>query len=724
VSRSQRLALGAAAVLALGVGLSLCRRGIVLSDEGYLLMQALEISRGKVLYRDLDAFVAPGVWFLLAGLFRAVEPSVLAARALALLSWAGSLWAVVAIVRRLSGVRTAVAAGAAYLVASVWAFPAWTWCFYSPWSVFFALLACERLLRWRDAERRRDLVLLGALLAASLLFKQNYGALALVGAGLGLAAQLLESRDTLGAALREGLAALPALALGALLVAAPTLVYFARHGALGDAFEALVVHPFGSFLGTHDIPYLGLGELLGRDAMAGSGRMTYGSFGLLHTAMRFDWLAAVVRGLEMLHVLLYWIPPLVFAAALWLACAPMLRGLPPDAGLATLLGFAGLLFLGVFPRADLNHLMNVYQPVVALGAVVVQRLLAAGPAAARGPRRLFVAAGGALAAAYLGAALYWYQDLLRTLDTAIDVPRGGVLVSDAEAQMLGFEVAAIRAGTRPGEPVLSIPGLAMLNFLADRPMPGRFYNFYAVHLAQDRGAAVVEAAEAAGVQLVVADSNDFFSEHTRLRDYAPRLTDHLRRSFAGAFQVAIDEHQFLRRRPQPLPPRESSSALAECDASDARWERRSVVSHLLADVLYHFVREDAREAVDSVSTLCRVSLAGPALLRFAVGSRQPSEVEPGSELVAEIWAHREGHPDERIYRAQLPLEPVGGWASPPPVEQTVDLSRFAGEELTLVFVTRFAGAVRMNTLDLKGFAMVWQDPTLERLGAPAPAYSR
>ena len=127
MSRSQRLALGAAAVLALGVGLSLCRRGIVLSDEGYLLMQALEISRGKVLYRDLDAFVAPGVWFLLAGLFRAVEPSVLAARALALLSWAGSLWAVVAIVRRLSGSRAAAAAGVAYLAASVWAFPAWTW---------------------------------------------------------------------------------------------------------------------------------------------------------------------------------------------------------------------------------------------------------------------------------------------------------------------------------------------------------------------------------------------------------------------------------------------------------------------------------------------------------------------------------------------------------------------------------------------------------------------
>ena len=715
------LVAGAAAALALCFGFSLCRRGIILSDEGYLLMQALDMTHGKVLYRDLDAFVAPGVWFLLAALFRVVDPSVLAARGLALLSWAGSLWAIVAIVRRLSGGRAAASAGLAYLAASVWAFPAWTWCFYSPWAVLFALLGCERLLRWRDAERRRDLVVVGACLAAATLFKQNYGALAVAGAALGLASILLESRETASGALRDGLAALPSLALGAAVVAAPALAYFLLHGALGDAFEALVVQPFGGFLGTHDIPYLGLGEIFRRDAMAGSGGLTYGSFAFLHTSLK---LGPAARGLEILHVLLYWIPLLVFAAALGLVGAPLLRQLPVDAGLATLLACASLLFLGVFPRADLNHLMNVLQPTVALGAVVAQRLLASGAADRRWPRRILVGSGGLLAAAYLAAAGYWYQDLLRTLDSEVPGPRAGVLVGPAEAEMLGFEVAAIRAGSRPGEPVLTLPGLAMLNFLADRPIPGRFYNFYAVHIARDGGAGVVAAAEAARVQLVVADANDFFSERNRLRDYAPVLTEYLRRRFAGAFWVAIDEHEFLRRRDAPLPAREGQSALADCDASKARWDRRSIVSHLLADVLYHFVADDSREAGDSLETLCRVSLLRPARLRFGVGSRQPSAVRPGSELVAEIWVHREAQPDELVYRANLPLEPVGGWASPPALEQSVDLSRFAGGELTLIFRTRFSGEVEMNPLDLKGFAMVWQDPTLEREGAPANGYSR
>ena len=40
---------------------SLCRRGINLTDEGYLLSQVVDMLAGKVLYRDMDAFVAPGI---------------------------------------------------------------------------------------------------------------------------------------------------------------------------------------------------------------------------------------------------------------------------------------------------------------------------------------------------------------------------------------------------------------------------------------------------------------------------------------------------------------------------------------------------------------------------------------------------------------------------------------------------------------------------------------
>jgi hypothetical protein len=720
-------AAGAASAFAALFGWSLCRRGIVLSDEGFLLVQALEMAQGKVPYRDLDAFVAPGVWFLLSALFRIVEPSVLASRVLALACWCGSLATVVRIVSRLASPAAATGAFAGFLVMSVWAFPAWTWSFYSPWSVLFGLVAFERVLAWRSARRPSELVGVGLALGLAFLFKQNYGALAALGCAFGIGSALLESRQPGAARLRDGLAALRPLAIGVALVAVPTLAYFGAHGALGDAFEALVVHPFRGFLGTHDIAYLGLGELWTREQMPGIGRYTYGAHAFSATALRFDWPDPLLRAVEILHVLLYWIPPLLFGTAAWLALGPALRGRPPDGGLLALLAFAGLLYLGVFPRADFNHLMNVYQPVVALGAVVAARLLGrrAAPAGAR--RRALVASAAVLLGAYalvasaavlLGAyalvAGYWAVDLLRSLDTAVAGPRGGVLVSRVEQEMLAFEVAAIRAETRAGEPVLTLPGLAMLNFLAERPLPSRYTNLYAVHIAHDRGAGVVEGSEQSGVRLVVADYDDFFSERSRLRDYAPLLTDYLRRSFAPIFSVAIDEHLFLRRRPSPLPARETQGALAECDAATRKEGRRSLQQHLLFDILYHRLETDSVDISDDVSTLCRVEVPGPSELRFRVGYRQPVEVRAGSDLVAEIWVQRRGHADELLYREGLPLAPVRGWRSPPARERTLDLSRFAGEELWLIFRTRFRGEVRMNLLDFTGFAMVWQDPRIER----------
>ena len=97
-------ALGAVVLL---FGYTLCRRWIILSDEGFLLLQSLDMARGLVPYRDMDSFVAPGVWFLLAGLFKVVEPSVLATRMLALACYASTVWVGARIVDRLAGRRFA-----------------------------------------------------------------------------------------------------------------------------------------------------------------------------------------------------------------------------------------------------------------------------------------------------------------------------------------------------------------------------------------------------------------------------------------------------------------------------------------------------------------------------------------------------------------------------------------------------------------------------------------
>jgi hypothetical protein len=696
-------------------GLTLCRRGLILSDEGYILLQALDLASGKVPYRDMDAFVSPGVWLLLAGLFRVFEPSVWLSRVAIWVCWLASAWLAARCVAALAGARWVPALLAAWAVCTLWAFPAWTWSFYSPYAVLFALGALERLLAWRASGRGRELVWVGALLGLALAFKQNYGGLALAGAALGGAAIRLEAERSARALLAAlpGASARVALGLGAVVL--PLLAWFAWHGALADAFHALVLHPFGGFLGQHDIPYLPVTELFERDRMGGLGRLTYGSYGLTHTALRFNWPAPLVRGAEILHVALYWIAPLVFATAAALVAAS-LRTPRFDGGLAAALAVCGLLFLGVFPRADYNHLLNVYQGVLVVGVVVLARLAERAAALRRPLWRAARGAGLALFGLYAAIALYWYVDILGSLDSELEQRRGGVLVSLESKQMLDFEVRALRENSRPGEAVLTLPGLAMLNFLAERPMPSRYYNHYAVHIAHDQGAGVVEGLEARRVQLVLADYNGFFSEIVGLREYAPRLVEHLRRYFAPLFSVAIDDHLFLRRRAQPLPDRALRNVLDDCDFGPFDWRARGVQQHLLFDMLYHPLQSGPQLLRRQAETLCRVAVPPQATLAFALGYRQPTQVAPDTELVAELWLRRLGHPEEslaRIYREVLHPVPLLDWRSPPHAERRLDLSAWGGQEVLLLLRTLYAGEVGMNILDFKGFAMVWQDPQLE-----------
>ena len=112
------------AALALGAGVAgfgylLCLRGIVLTDEGYLLLQSWDMAQGKVLYRDMDAFVAPGVWFLLSTLFRIFEPSVFVSRMAVLACYLATVAVSARIVERLAGPRFALGALAAFLVVAI-----------------------------------------------------------------------------------------------------------------------------------------------------------------------------------------------------------------------------------------------------------------------------------------------------------------------------------------------------------------------------------------------------------------------------------------------------------------------------------------------------------------------------------------------------------------------------------------------------------------------------
>ncbi|MEN8183421.1 MAG: hypothetical protein ABFS46_12900, partial [Myxococcota bacterium] len=433
--------LGASAVL-FYFGASLCARGINLSDEGYLLSQAVDMLGGKVLYRDMDAFVTPGVWFVLANLFRILDPSVFATRFVALAAWLGMALLTFRIVRHLTPRIWAWGAVGLYAVLSVWAFPAWTIVFYSSFSILFVLAATDLLLCWRRSQRPMLLVLCGIAIGLSVAFKQNYGAFALAGCAFGVLAIRLETSERSGGLLPlvfgDGLR----LAAGVAAAIAPFLVYFGLHGALDEMFDLLVVHPFSRFAGRQDIAFPALSLLWADSPLKGVEGMTYGSYWLAQAPHPFNsaalsWLhgASVLRRV---HVLLFWLPAFGLATGLWLALRPLPERRPIDGGLAALLAIAAFVFLGVFPRADFNHLINVYEPTLVAGTVLVHRLVERLPGRRPGALHLGLAFGAVFLALVTGVAATWFVHGYRNLNKRLTIPRAGLLVSSFQKEVVEF----------------------------------------------------------------------------------------------------------------------------------------------------------------------------------------------------------------------------------------------------------------------------------------------
>jgi hypothetical protein len=703
--------LGASAVL-LYFGLSLCARGISLSDEGYLLSQAVDMLAGKVLYRDMDAFVTPGVWFVLAGLFRIADPSVFATRFVALAAWVGMAVLTFRIVRHLSPWIWAWGAVGLYAVLSVWAFPAWTIVFYSSFSILFVLAATDLLLCWRRSRRPVLLALCGVAVGLAVAFKQNYGAFALAGCAFGVLAIRLEASERSDGLMRVVFGDGLRLAVGVAAAVAPFLVYFGLHGALDEMFELLVVHPFSSFAGRQDIAFPALSQLWAGRPLEGVESMTYGSYWLAQAPHPFDsaalsWLheASVLRRA---HVLLFWLPALGLLTGLWVALRPQPERRPIDGGLAALLAIAAFVFLGVFPRADFNHLINVYEPTLIAGTVLVHRLVERLPGRRPGVLHLGLAFGAAFLVLITAVGATWFVHGYRNLNKRLTIPRAGLLVSAFQRDIVEFHVEAIQERTSEGDALLTVPALTMLNFLSERPMPGRYYNLYEHHIVRDGGAAVVEAAEASDVRLVVADYNNFFSDRVGLRLYAPALASYLRTHFEPEFDVANNRYQYLRRRDEPLREGQRVEFLADCE-----WDPESATytsEHLRFASLYQ--GRDPLRPNATLDTTCDVRVPDHAELVFSLGQQNPWAASRDASFEAEVLVSHGGK-SELLFSDSVEIRRPTGLTEPPAAVQRVDLSRFAGQDVTVVLRSRLDGWSRKNRYGLGALAMVWQDPHLE-----------
>jgi len=698
---------------------TLCRRSINLADEGYLVSQALEMLNGKVLYRDLDLFVTPGLWYLNALTFAVAGPSVLATRVVAGLCLLATFAVVQRIVAEIGGWRWGAFAAVMLAILTVWAFPAWTVSFYSQYAALFALCAFACLQVWSNTRSGRWMLACGVLVGLAVVFKQNYGVFAAAGCALAVVVEILgTSRGRAPAALRSDIkrALVLAVAGGAVIGIAVT-AHIVASGAAAEAFDSLVLRPFQGFAEAHSIPYPPFADLWERAVIRRAGGLTYLPYALHNTPSLLQWPGILVAWVESISVLLYWIPPMALAAGAVVAARRRRSMSAAERKTVTLTVFVAMFFLGVFPRADFNHLINVMQPAVALSVSLAA--LALGNDRWRSSRwRMAAAAVGAVVVlSYAGIGAQWYYELYRGLAAPLAAPRAGVLIDSISAGLLDYEIETLRSMTAEDEPVLALPGLSMIPFLAERPMHTRYYNYYSVHIGHDEGAGVVAETEHARVNVVLADYNNFFSDPVGLMHYAPVLTDYIRRNFEPVMSLGNHARALLKKREHPLPDTPWIALWFFCETRSQRWPLRHLREHLLFHALYHSygdVDPEDRRA----GTLCDFRVREDTVLSVSLDVSQPGPAAPDAVVVAELWLIPEGGEPRILHEMTRSLATEATWSAPPAVPLRFDLSAHAGRGVSLLLRSRLLGDPGDPTLDANGVSVMWQDARLE-----SPAYA-
>jgi hypothetical protein len=219
------------------------------------------------------------------------------------------------------------------------------------------------------------------------------------------------------------------------------------------------------------------------------------------------------------------------------------------------------------------------------------------------------------------------------------------------------------------------------------------------------------ASEAKNVRYVVARFNNFFSDRVGMLEYAPELTHYLATHFERSFVGAKENYIVYKRRHEPSVEHSHWSAL---DACESETELAEIRDHLLFSALYHRSLPGSPIPEQGTFTLCRVRVPDAGgVLALEIGYRRPLRSTRGTNLEASIAVIDEGR-RKKVLEQELQVVHWRNSARQRPFERIeIELTPWAGREITLEFRTRLIGSIRTSGFDLKGFAMIYRDPRVQ-----------
>jgi len=454
-SRAPSICKTAAAIFIIAAALSfpVYKNGISMLDEGAMLYISERLTAGDVLYRDIVTGVMPGSYYLVALFLKLFGHSIITERMLASATLAGVSVLIYAISQHFVKKRTSLLITALFISTAI---PSYWMAGYSQFSIAMVLLSLLFFLRYLDSLSPTALIISGASAGLAFLFKQNYGVFITAGLGSILMARLIIKKEWKPLLIFSIPLIAPVLAAG---------LYLYSEGALAKMAQYTIVSLFKKAANAYYKPY----PLL---AVKNPFFFTHQIANFI--PFRYIALWSLKEGIVkeiwiyMLAALIYLLPPLVIALGVMDSGLGIIRQKARWKEI-TLVLVSLLLFLGVFPRSDIPHLIFILPPVMITGALIAERLPLSGGA-------LFATRGLAFIITGLFSLLCLsssYLSIMRPLPERgrepLGLPRAeGIRVERHKARIIRAVTNHIKEKTAPDEPILVVPTGAMYYFLTQR----------------------------------------------------------------------------------------------------------------------------------------------------------------------------------------------------------------------------------------------------------------
>jgi hypothetical protein len=495
------------------------------AEEGEALAWARVVLDGGVLSRDVYCLYGPLATYPIVGAFLLFEPSVWLWRVVIYLLDLPALLAVYLLLRETCKTRTAAALGVALvLFHRMWPMPAMSW---SLLRTAIGIGAIAALAGYVRTARPMLLAAAGALVGVGLMFSQEAGIAAAFAVALGTILETRRRRMGVSATARAVLA----LAAGATAVLLPLAAWAAAQGALAARIDNLV--------GFSRLRWIG------------------------HGAQPFPGLAPETLSL--------YVAPAVYVLIAFLSGVRALAGswTGADAIRLALAAYGLLLFASPLSRPDLTHLLFAMIPAFVLLVMLAERAVDVLLSRDRGWARR-TAATAFLAAVAIGLGSFdvdtrenvglfarqaWLNATARGAGVGDADARelhaargGGVRLPAREAEDLDAVVALLREETAPGEAVWAFPNEPMVNFLADRPLAGR-YPLALFAVTRDQREDLVSRVDESNVRLAVVNRKPAAVDGIPSRDAVPEAWDYLETHFVP--ERELGRFVVMRRRAAP-----------------------------------------------------------------------------------------------------------------------------------------------------------------------------